>query len=58
MAVEREEYVSDLIVIFCSIVSYKVFSLENTCDHIFLSRRILVFQANLAGYYWNKLKFQ
>jgi hypothetical protein len=52
MAQERREFVSDLVVFFLSIVSNQVFSLDNMCDHVFLSQRVLVFQANLAGYYW------
>jgi hypothetical protein len=51
MAEERGEYVSDLVVFFWSIVSDQVFSLENMCDHVFLSQHVLIFQANLAGYY-------
>jgi len=51
MAEERGEYVSDLVVFFWSMVSD-----QNMCDHVFLSQRILVFQANLAGYYWGDVK--
>jgi hypothetical protein len=51
MAEEREEYVSNLVVFFWSIVLDQVFSLKNMCDHVFLSQSVLVFQANLAGYY-------
>jgi len=25
-------------------------------DHVFLSQRVLVFQANLTGYYWRDVK--
>jgi hypothetical protein len=56
MAEERGEYVSDLMVLFLSIVSNQVFSLENMYDHVFLSQRVLVFQSNLAGYYWKNVK--
>jgi hypothetical protein len=51
MAGEEGEYVSNLVVFFWSIVSDQFFSLENMCDHIFLSQSVFVFQANLAGYY-------
>jgi hypothetical protein len=34
----------------------QVFSLENMCDNVFLSQRVLVFQANLAGYYCGDVK--
>jgi hypothetical protein len=37
-------------------VSDQVFSLENMFDHVFLSQRVLVFQANLTGYYWRDVK--
>jgi hypothetical protein len=56
MAEERGEYVSNLVVFFWSKVSDQVFSLENMCDYVFLSQRVLVFQANLVGYYWGDIK--
>jgi hypothetical protein len=56
MAEERGEYVSDVVVFFWSMVSDQVFSLENMCDHVFLSQHVLVFQANLADYYWGDVK--
>jgi hypothetical protein len=56
MAEEWEEYVSKLVVFFWLIVLDQVFSLRNMCDHVFLSQSVLVFQANLAGYYWEDVK--
>jgi hypothetical protein len=56
MAEEREEYVSNLVVFFWSIVLDQAFSLKNMCDHAFLSQSVLVFQANLSGYYWGDVK--
>jgi hypothetical protein len=32
------------------------FSLYRMCDYVFLSQRVLVFQANLVGYYWGDVK--
>jgi len=52
MEKERGEYVLDLVVFFWSIISDQVFSLDNMCNHVILSQSVLVFQANLAGYYW------
>ncbi len=56
MAKERREYVLDLAVFFWSIVLDQAFSLKNMCDHVFLSQSVLVFQANLAGYYCGDVK--
>jgi hypothetical protein len=51
MAEKLGEYVSDLMMLFWSVVSNQVFSLENMCEQVFLSQHVLVFQANLADYY-------
>jgi hypothetical protein len=51
MAKEWGEYASNLVVFFWLMVSVQVFSLENMCDHVFLSQCVLMFQANLAVYY-------
>jgi hypothetical protein len=56
MAKELGEYVSDLVVFFWSMDLDQVFSLENMCDNVFLSQCVLVFQANLAGYYCGDVK--